>query len=429
MNRMRATLSATCFVSAAVLIGCGSNGSSSSDGGRAGSSSSAGSSAAGASQAGAAGSAIGGSSNVAGNSSSGSGGAGAAGGSSTGGSAGSGGASAGAGGSAGGAGGSTGGGAGAGGSAGTSAGSITCIDGSCLNPECKPLTTAAAIDAYPGTGFDSKPSYIPNDVIIPTLDDVPDDVISPADQAHGTGGWTTKDLAWLDEHKMHWDLFINTANSCTLADSPKGCVDAIKDVLKNHYPANHTVHHYHLGVAAADGCGDANCVKSELLGVETYVNTASGGARPHLTRFRAPFGEPYQEGAGAPGYNFVLGAVAPIAVSIGWNLDSDDSNYDDGTNCTDADGKKAACPTGAGVAAKVENLVKTPGKGSYGILLMHGLFGWTHDAIQLLFDPTTGYLPKNKFRIGTVEDAVCWKYGKHTWEIVQAKSGQARAPN
>jgi hypothetical protein len=124
-------------------------------------------------------------------------------------------------------------------------------------------------------------------------------------------------------------------------------------------------------------------------------------------------------------------AVLPFAVSVGWNLDSNDSNFDDGTNCTDENGVVTkVCPTGASVAATVEGLIKTPGKGSaYGIVLMHGIFGWTHDALPLLFDPTTGYLAKNKFRVGTVEDAICWKYGKHSWEIVAAKTGQARTPN
>jgi hypothetical protein len=53
---------------------------------------------------------------------------------------------------------------------------------------------------------------------------------------------------------------------------------------------------------------------------------------------------------------------------------------------------------------------------------MHGIFGWTYDAIQILFAPGTGYLAKNNFRVGTVEDAICWKYGKHSWEIIQGRS-------
>jgi peptidoglycan/xylan/chitin deacetylase (PgdA/CDA1 family) len=192
--------------------------------------------------------------------------------------------------------------------------------------------------------------------------------------------------------------------------------------LKLHYPGNHTIHHWHLGMAGTDGCPDPTCVQTELAGVESVINTASGGARPHLTRFRAPFGEPYQ--ANGPGINFVPGAVAKFAVAVGWNLDSDDSNHDNGRNCT------GTCPTGQSIANTVQGIIKTPGTGSaYGIVLMHGIFGWTKDAIPLLFAPGTGYLARNGFRVGTVEDAICWKYGKHSWEIVQMLNGQPRSPN
>ena len=33
------------------------------------------------------------------------------------------------------------------------------------------------------------------------------------------------------------------------------------------------------------------------------------------------------------------------------------------------------------------------------------------------------------FRIGTVEDAVCWKYGKHSWELAKQTSGKNKSPN
>ena len=320
---------------------------------------------------------------------------------------------------------SNGGSAGSSPASGGSAPSATCLGGACLNPDCKPYTTAAAIDAYPETGFDPKPSYIPNDVIIPTLDDVPDDIVSPPNQAKGAGDWTTSDLKYLDEHNMHWDLFINTNNACDFSGkAPAACQAAVVDITKNHYPGNHTVHHFHLGMTGSEGCPDATCVANEIKGVETVVSAASNGAHPYLTRFRAPFGEPFQDQG--TGYAIVAPVVAQYAVQIGWNLDSDDSNHDDGVNCT----PKGKCPTGQTIAATVEKLIKTPGTGSaYGILLMHGIFGWTRDAIPLLFDPATGYLAKNKFRVGTVEDAVCWKYGKHSWEIVQAKTNKPHGPN
>jgi peptidoglycan/xylan/chitin deacetylase (PgdA/CDA1 family) len=248
-------------------------------------------------------------------------------------------------------------------------------------------------------------------------------------QAKKPGHWTQADLKLLDGYGVHWDFFINSNNACsdiTAAGADPVCIAAIKDILALHHPGNHTVHHAHLGNNPMNGdpfCTNEGCVDTELSGVESAINTISGGATPHLTRFRAPFGEPFQ--AMGPGLSFAQTEVAKYAVQVGWNLDSDDSNHDDGVNCI------GTCWTGQDVLNHVVGLIGTPGTGStYGILLMHGIFGWTHDAIPLLFDPTTGYLAKNKFRVGTIEDAICWKYGKHSWEIVQQNNpGQTRGPN
>jgi hypothetical protein len=61
---------------------------------------------------------------------------------------------------------------------------------------------------------------------------------------------------------------------------------------------------------------------------------------------------------------------------------------------------------------------------------MHGTYPWTYDAVKMLFDPTTGYIKTHKFRVGTVEDAICWKYGKHSWEIIQQlNAGSKKVPN
>jgi hypothetical protein len=160
------------------------------------------------------------------------------------------------------------------------------------------------------------------------------------------------------------------------------------------------------------------------------INTLSMGGRPHLTRFRAPFGEPYQ--AMGPGINFVPPEVAKYAVAVGWNLDSGDSAWDDGTNCTQFNSSTPGpCPTGQDIANAVIALIGTPGNGSaHGILLMHGIFGWTHDAIKILFDPNTGYMKQKGFRVGTVEDAICWKYGMHSWDIVnKLNPGAGRVAN
>jgi peptidoglycan/xylan/chitin deacetylase (PgdA/CDA1 family) len=292
-----------------------------------------------------------------------------------------------------------------------------------------PLNTAATVDTYPGTGFDMQPSFIPPDVIIPTLDDVPDGAESG--MAKTPGHWTTKDLQFLDMNHMHWDFFINTNNACgdiTAASADTECVMALTDILSLHNPGNHTVHHWHLSTPGTGGCGNAACVDSEMTGVETFINKVSNGDRPHLTRFRAPFGEPYQAGTVV---SWVQPEVVKYAVSVGWNLDSGDSLWDDGTNCTMQNSNTPGpCPTGQDIANAVIAQIGTPGTGqAYGIVLMHGIFGWTYDAIQILFDPTTGYIPKNKFRVGTVEDAICWKYGMHSWDIVQTLAKQPRSPN
>jgi hypothetical protein len=74
-----------------------------------------------------------------------------------------------------------------------------------------------------------------------------------------------------------------------------------------------------------------------------------------------------------------------------------------------------------------------PGKGStWGIMLSHGVLPWTAAALPMLFGPN-GAVTKSGFRIGTVEDAICWKYGMHSWDIVNQVNGytgaNARGPN
>src|SRR5262249_19815562 len=143
-------------------------------------------------------------------------------------------------------------------------------------------------------------------------------------------------------------------------------------------------------------CGEAasmDTCEEELSGVEAVVSKLSGGGRAHLTRFRPPFGEPYQ--GPAPGITEVAPVVAKFAVWVGWNFDSTDSLYH-GRSCA-----KSPCPTGQGIASVVEGLIgQAPGQGaSYGILLMHGTFPWTRDAIPILFDPKTGYLATHGFKV------------------------------
>jgi hypothetical protein len=63
--------------------------------------------------------------------------------------------------------------------------------------------------------------------------------------------------------------------------------------------------------------------------------------------------------------------VAKYAVSVGWNLDSGDSLWDDGTNCTAQNSSTLGpCPTGQDIANAVIALIGTPGTGqAYGIVL------------------------------------------------------------
>jgi peptidoglycan/xylan/chitin deacetylase (PgdA/CDA1 family) len=169
------------------------------------------------------------------------------------------------------------------------------------------------------------------------------------------------------------------------------------------------------------GCTDTSkpSCTDEITGVEDVVNRRSNGGRPHLTRFRAPYGEPFQ--ASGTGLAQVQAAVAKYAVEVGWQMDSGDSS------CDDALGKP--CFTGQQIANNVETLIGTTPGQRWGIVLLHGVFPWTNEAVPMLFDPKTGYLAMHGFKLATVEDVICWKYGKHSWEIVQQLSGQPRGPN
>jgi peptidoglycan/xylan/chitin deacetylase (PgdA/CDA1 family) len=297
-----------------------------------------------------------------------------------------------------------------------------CAGGTCLNPSCTPHGTPTPIGKFPDTGFAAQPSYIPNDVIIPTFDDVPDGANTPPDPVYGPGNWTKSDLAFFKTNKMHVDMFINTNNWCGDITQDPSCEATLVDILKNENPGNHTVHHIHMGIAGTPsdpGCADTASCDAEIAGVESLVKTLSNGGRPHLTRFRAPYGEPFQ--AHGPGLSMVETLVAKYAVQVGWNIDSGDSTCDSTTS---------PCFTGQEIANNVIQQIGTgPGRGqSWGIVLMHGTFPWTRDALPILFG-SKGYLAQHGFKLGTVEDAICWKYGKHSWQIVQQLTGKTHNPN
>jgi peptidoglycan/xylan/chitin deacetylase (PgdA/CDA1 family) len=212
-------------------------------------------------------------------------------------------------------------------------------------------------------------------------------------------------------------------------------METIKKILKTQNPANHTVHHSHMGGMttfdpmdlSSASCGIApttmpfDCEK-EMTGVEEIISDLSGGARPHLTRFRTPYGEPFVPVPGLPALPSIKTLTKKYAVHVGWNIDSKDSF------CEDA----ACAQTQAATEAKlVEDFFGTaPGQGQgWGIILMHGSYRWSFEASKRLLDPATGTLIKRGFKMGTVEDAICWKYGKHSWDLVNSQGGVGRAAN
>jgi hypothetical protein len=120
-----------------------------------------------------------------------------------------------------------------------------------------------------------------------------------------------------------------------------------------------------------------------------------------------------------------MAMVAKYAVAVGWQIDSHDADQSPG----------GANATPAFVVNNVTSALGTkPGMGqSWGIVLTHGVLPWTAPALQTLYDPQTGYVQTHGFKLGTVEDAICWKYGKHSWEIINELNHytgcNARGPN
>jgi peptidoglycan/xylan/chitin deacetylase (PgdA/CDA1 family) len=237
---------------------------------------------------------------------------------------------------------------------------------------------------YPQTDFSPQPAYIPSDTLILTLDDGPD------------VAKTAQILDILKERNVHVDFFVNTMNY-------GGPVSLIKRMIdEGHHVGNHTVHHSHLapggGMDGVPHLSTAADVESEIAGVETAVQTLTGGAVSQLTRFRAPFGEPYQ--AGDPDdVALVEPVVAGHAVAIDWNFDTQDSTTSDGDV----------------VVSTFADLVKTPGEpgAAWGIFLMHAVNAQDVDALPKILD----YIAAKGFKLATVEDVLCWKFGKHSWEI------------
>jgi peptidoglycan/xylan/chitin deacetylase (PgdA/CDA1 family) len=321
---------------------------------------------------------------------------------------------------------------------------------------------AGGADPFPSTGFTPGesnampgPAFIPNNYVIPTLDDVADGVDTTMGDGYYPGNWTKRDLLYLDgkgddptaptphlptiSAPMHWDFFMNTDNwagpiNDTSADDPDAHADFV-DILALHNPANHTIHHIHMGSSIApdttqnppipqscDGALSMDTCDAEIQGVETVIGMFSGGKIPHLTRFRAPYGEPFQ--TMGTGIMDVQAVVAKYAVMVGWDFLTHDADN--------------SPPNATDTVSYVEGQIKThlgtgPGAGGWGVLLMHGVLPWTHDSLDDMFNPTTGYLATHGFKLATVEDVICWKYGMHSWDVINTinhyTGAQMRGPN
>jgi hypothetical protein len=158
------------------------------------------------------------------------------------------------------------------------------------------------------------------------------------------------------------------------------------------------VHHSHLGTL------DVNTIEAEIAGVEDTLRRpevlGSGAARPTL--FRAPYGEPFQDGSDPMGT--VASVVASHAVHIGWAADSNDWQCVGNPDC---------------VFNNVTNLIRTPGNGSYGVILLHAVQPQTADALQRILD----YISSNGFVLWQVEDVVRARYGKSSSELIGGSGG------
>jgi MYXO-CTERM domain-containing protein len=244
-------------------------------------------------------------------------------------------------------------------------------------------------DDYPALGFDPHPDYLPNNVLVLTFDDGPD-----------WGGHTAAVLDVLKEKDVKATFFINTINwSDVNTDEPmQALVHRIID--EGHELASHSVHHPHLPTLSAEG------VEDEIAGVENTLHTVLGASSPRMSLFRAPFGEPYQDGNG---YEMVAPVVAEHAVHIGWNYDTQDWMCPQGdSNC---------------VLSSFKNGVKTPGHGAYGIILMHSVNPQTPEALPAIID----YARDKGFEFWNVEKVVCAKFDRSSSHVVDNTQGGCNA--
>jgi peptidoglycan/xylan/chitin deacetylase (PgdA/CDA1 family) len=239
--------------------------------------------------------------------------------------------------------------------------------------------------------FAARPSYLDPNVIVLTFDDGPDRTYTP------------RVLDILRDEGVKASFFINTDNQTMVASdgAAQGLLRRI--VAEGHELATHTVHHLDLAVQSAEK------IEEEIVGVEATVRAVFGAGAPPLTLLRAPFGRPYQSAAGSAAYQKVAPVVARHAVHIGWAIDSNDWQYQN-----DPDR----------VYDHVTGLIKKPGQGAYGIILMHSINPQTVAALPRLID----YMRDSGFVFKQTEDVVRARFGgRSSAELLGAPAGSPDA--
>jgi peptidoglycan/xylan/chitin deacetylase (PgdA/CDA1 family) len=207
---------------------------------------------------------------------------------------------------------------------------------------------------------------------------------------------TAKVLDILKARGLHATFFVNTMNY----GGPMSLVQRMHD--EGHTVGNHT--DKHCCVANCGPCPGAVCQNTDqsITAVETAIAMLNGVPQPSL--FRDPYGIPDQPGTTCTPSDIATSDALVAAhhdVNIGWNFDSGDS---DGISDPTA------------LYNNVVMQIQTPGaSGAYwGVMLAHAVLAQTVQALPNILD----YLQAHNFKIAQVEDAVCWKYGMHSNQLL-----------